>query len=642
MTTSLSNTSPNELFPGATTPTAGAATLADGLAALLAAPSGAVTASGANAPLPAEFSSLLDSGVQPASTDVAPATTASRPATAINPTMPDTNAAVRANAPQSTVVPTTVSAGSAMPMPTDARGLALKPTRSAAAVPAGKREVVENAVEAKTGATLPDRTTLEAIVALLAPVAVALDSAPVAGAPVVGGEGSAPETLPLASGESHASTEISETLPALASASALTPARSRGQVTVTLPGQPAVVFDENLAPTPGSARAAAETREQVPARPVATNSASVSIPTDPITPRTASRTELPQAATAPLAAPVAKVSSIIAQPAVASSSPAVEFSATQADEQPALPVIEATAEVELSDGAVVALALPSKLSAPVATAASAEAPAVSAARPEKSAALPRAEILPEVTTEKRAGKNFLTADRQGPSSGSTEAGIGVAQTHPTMLFTPHDTLPTVASTVPALVSMVDAAPQAAGAPAAEPMPQLVAASVARRAVEAVTSVVDAQAASKLQPVPSVQLKFKIGHEDLAVRVALRDGVVHTEFRTDSPELRAALQQEWKAVTAQPESALRFLEPVVSAASSTQSGTNSFAQQQQQHSPGQSAAQQQQQQQHQQARAAAEFFGSVARSTPFQPRDGGAVANVAAAVLPTSLHLSAVA
>ncbi|HLP25352.1 MAG TPA: hypothetical protein VK477_06730 [Acidobacteriota bacterium] len=208
-----------------------------------------------------------------------------------------------------------------------------------------------------------------------------------------------------------------------------------------------------------------------------------------------------------------------------------------------------------------------------------------------------------------------------------------------MLFTPHDITPAVSATAPALVSMVSGAPQAAGAP----MPQLVAASMAHRAVEAVTSVVDAQAVSKLQPVPSVQLKFKIGHEDLAVRVALRDGVVHTEFRTDSPELRAALQQEWKTVTAQPESALRYLEPVVSAASSSQGGTNSFAQQQQQ-SPGHSAAQQQQQQQqqqNQQARAAAEFFGSVARSTPFQPRDGGAAATTAA-VLPTSVHLSAVA
>ncbi|MBI5424854.1 MAG: hypothetical protein HZA32_12300 [Opitutae bacterium] len=210
-----------------------------------------------------------------------------------------------------------------------------------------------------------------------------------------------------------------------------------------------------------------------------------------------------------------------------------------------------------------------------------------------------------------------------------------------MLFIPHDTFSAVSPTVPAIVSVVPAQTQVVAAGSPEPMPQLVAASFAKRAVETVTNVVDAQAASKLQPVPSVQLKFKFGTEDLAVRVELRNGTVRTEFRTDSPELRAAISNEWKAVAAQPESALRFLEPVVSPTSSPQTGTGSFAQQQHQQSPGQSAAQQQQQQNQQQARAQ-EFFGSIARSTPFQPRDGGAATSAAPVVLPTSVHLSAVA
>lgn len=627
MTTSLPTTSTNEIFPGATPSATGAAALADGLAALLA-PAGSAPAVGASAALPAEFSMLLDGGTPPVPTDVTPAATTSRPASAIVPTTSEAHAAVRANTPQPKVAQTATYV--AATLPTDVRGLALKPSRSTAEMPSAESALVEGTDGAKSDAVLPDRATLEAIVALLAPVAMVIEAAPVAGAPVAGGEETAPQTLPLASGERPASMENSE--PAFAPA--------RGQVTVTRPGRPVVVLDENFAPTTTAVTAnplfSSGASETTPTRPGVSNPDQMSTPPQPTA--VAARPALPTSANIPAPMPNA---SPAAAPLVVASATAVENSANRAGEQSALPAIEATAAVELSDGAVVTFALPGKSSVPAESSVSPETPTVVLSRPEKSAALPRAEIASESTAEKRVGKNFLTADKQEFKASAVEAGIGVAQKDPTMLFTPHDTLSTVHPAVPALVSAVAAAPQAAGAPAPEPMPQLVAVSVARRAVETVTNVVEAQAVSKLQPVPSVQLKFKIGHEDLAVRVALRDGVVHTEFRTDSPELRAALQQEWKAVTAQPESALRYLEPVVSAASS-QNGTNSFAQQQQQ-SPGQSAAQQQQQQQqHQQARAAAEFFGSVARSTPFQPREGGAASTVAAAVLPTSVHLSAVA
>ncbi|HEU5081184.1 MAG TPA: hypothetical protein VFT72_18370 [Opitutaceae bacterium] len=45
---------------------------------------------------------------------------------------------------------------------------------------------------------------------------------------------------------------------------------------------------------------------------------------------------------------------------------------------------------------------------------------------------------------------------------------------------------------------------------------------------------------------SVEVKFKVGdNERLSVRVEYRDGTVHTTFKTDSDELRAAISSEWK-------------------------------------------------------------------------------------------------
>jgi hypothetical protein len=47
---------------------------------------------------------------------------------------------------------------------------------------------------------------------------------------------------------------------------------------------------------------------------------------------------------------------------------------------------------------------------------------------------------------------------------------------------------------------------------------------------------------------SVHLQFSVGDADLSVRVQLHAGEVRTTFRTDSPELRAALAHEWQAIT----------------------------------------------------------------------------------------------
>jgi len=86
------------------------------------------------------------------------------------------------------------------------------------------------------------------------------------------------------------------------------------------------------------------------------------------------------------------------------------------------------------------------------------------------------------------------------------------------------------------------------------------AQAARRAVNAAIAVTEQFATERK---PAVTLKFTVSGVDLGVRVELRGENVHTTFRTDSPELRAALAQEWNHVAAaQPgDRAARLAEPV---------------------------------------------------------------------------------
>ncbi|WP_157772385.1 hypothetical protein [Lacunisphaera limnophila] len=87
---------------------------------------------------------------------------------------------------------------------------------------------------------------------------------------------------------------------------------------------------------------------------------------------------------------------------------------------------------------------------------------------------------------------------------------------------------------------------------------------AGRAVETVTGLIEAQFSASMQKTGSVHLRLHFGGEDLSVHVAIRDGAVHTDFRTDSAPLRAALEREWSAVTAAaPGQMQRYLDPVFS-------------------------------------------------------------------------------
>ena len=127
----------------------------------------------------------------------------------------------------------------------------------------------------------------------------------------------------------------------------------------------------------------------------------------------------------------------------------------------------------------------------------------------------------------------------------------------------------------------------AGETAAAPLEK----NFAERAVATVTNLVDTQFSASMQKSGSVQLRLKFGGEDLSVRVELRGGEVHTDFRTDSPELQAALNREWQAVSASSPGQLRqFVQPVFSPSSSNGDSSPSFAGRQQQQPPQQGAQQ----------------------------------------------------
>jgi len=99
-------------------------------------------------------------------------------------------------------------------------------------------------------------------------------------------------------------------------------------------------------------------------------------------------------------------------------------------------------------------------------------------------------------------------------------------------------------------------------------------STAHEAVEVVLHAIEHVAAREQK---SVQLKFAVAGEELAVRVELRADEVRTTFRTDSAELRAALEHEWQQVAGASTATERSVRvsPAVFA-STGQSAFNAFA------------------------------------------------------------------
>jgi hypothetical protein len=131
-------------------------------------------------------------------------------------------------------------------------------------------------------------------------------------------------------------------------------------------------------------------------------------------------------------------------------------------------------------------------------------------------------------------------------------------------------MPSAAPTQQPLVASVDAASGFSG-PAGEGAPRAQAAQLsATGAVESALQIADLQAAQSQGTQSAVALRFNVGGENLSVRVALQAGWLHTQFRTDSGELRDALAQEWHSVESEPQAPVRFAEPVFASHTGTDS------------------------------------------------------------------------
>ncbi|MDI1247697.1 MAG: hypothetical protein PSV13_02315 [Lacunisphaera sp.] len=244
----------------------------------------------------------------------------------------------------------------------------------------------------------------------------------------------------------------------------------------------------------------------------------------------------------------------------------------------------------------------------------------------KNAASPVLLANPATETNSSTIKKILSVEDADDAEPQANVGITVAKPDPVMA-THLPERPTVADLV--VQSFVPGNRPEASAPLAD-IREHRPAVIAQRAVEAVVQVVETQAAARLQPAPGVQLHLKLGGEDIAIRVELREGNVHTQFRTDSNEVRQAIAHEWSILRAEsPERTLRYLEPEFSADRPASS-------------PGsdgrQGAAS------HQQSRAPQpDIFGAIGRSYPYHRTEADSpVREIAARLLPTSVHLSALA
>jgi hypothetical protein len=235
-------------------------------------------------------------------------------------------------------------------------------------------------------------------------------------------------------------------------------------------------------------------------------------------------------------------------------------------------------------------------------------------------------VASEKSPGKIAGRNFLNADKEDVTGSDDGLGIDVAKPSVTMAAVP---LSHRQSAAAESATFSTAGVSQADGSARDPVNSLNdTASVAHRAVEAVMSAAERITGDRT----AVNLQFSVAGNDLAVRVELRGGAVHTTFRTDSPELRAALAHEWSAAgSTVTDTSVRMSPPVF--ASSNAGNSTSFS--------GDGAQQQQQQSQRESAaRPSAELFAlNQARSGRADPSSGNAEpAATSRAVISTALHL----
>lgn len=166
---------------------------------------------------------------------------------------------------------------------------------------------------------------------------------------------------------------------------------------------------------------------------------------------------------------------------------------------------------------------------------------------------------------------FLVTEGKLVESMSPAAGITVAKLADTMPAAPIEEIRHV-RTPDSFSGLWQRGDFPAAQPPAEsgsaPANEAAGKNLAERAVETVTNLMENQFSARMEKSGSVHLRLNFGDEDLSVRVKILNGVVHTDFRTDSPELRNALAYGWQGAFAQSrETMVRYLDPVFSASPS---------------------------------------------------------------------------
>ena len=280
---------------------------------------------------------------------------------------------------------------------------------------------------------------------------------------------------------------------------------------------------------------------------------------------TRSTTALPtistNAASAPFATALSPATALAISPAI---SPALTAPVAVTTSTSAFPPV-----IPTDAGASSALSLPAaELSAEISpeisvTTSPENRPAPrSPARAEKFAAACPEILSPLISAPPSSNKNFLTGADKEVTQAPENLGITVAKSAATMTaaFASHPSAANAAAapgvnavSAPASPAPAPSLPATAAATPAEII------ATAHQAVDAVLASTERLASATPS---SVNLKFSVGGANLDVRVEVRAGAVHATFRTDSPELRTALAQEWQATNSQPaDHSLRLAPPV---------------------------------------------------------------------------------
>lgn len=163
---------------------------------------------------------------------------------------------------------------------------------------------------------------------------------------------------------------------------------------------------------------------------------------------------------------------------------------------------------------------------------------------EKLAALPRFLDGYAKTSDTPDQKYFLGSDPKVVTVGSTSVGISVAKVNATM--------PAAAPVRPKSVSISESATAFSFSTATAGTATLTAeapipvATVRETLAAVITAVETLERNADIQQ-KKVDLQFHVGNEKLGLRVELRDGTVHTTFRTESSEMTSALAREWHNV-----------------------------------------------------------------------------------------------